>query len=102
MNKRPKKVKKDPKRQELARKSHETYMKRLIEDILRDNQISNSLSTNNTTPSTILLQITLHLLPLPPHLTLSLNLVMSIYDVDTVTVPATGAYVFFAYNKGSS
>ena len=78
MNKRPKKVTKDPKRQGLARKSHETYMKRLIEDILRDNQISNSLSTNNTTPSTLLLQITLHLPPLPPHLTLPLDLVMSI------------------------
>ena len=46
------KVTKDPKRQERGKKSHETYMKRLKEDILRDNQLSTPSSTGNSTPST--------------------------------------------------
>ena len=44
------KVTKDPVRQEQGRKSHQTYMKRLKEQILEDNQLSTS-STGNSTPS---------------------------------------------------
>ena len=57
------KVTKDPKRQERGKKSHETYMKRLKEKILEDNQLptpspmerptaSTSSSTGNSMPST--------------------------------------------------
>ena len=42
MEKTPKQVTKDPKRQKLGKKSNETYMKRLKEDILNDNQLSTS------------------------------------------------------------
>ena len=45
MDKAPQKVKK---RQKQGTKSHEMYMKRLKENILRDNQVS----TDNSTPST--------------------------------------------------
>ena len=40
------------KRQERAKKSHETYMKRLNEDIVRHNQLSSSSFKDNSTPST--------------------------------------------------
>lgn len=43
---------KDPKRQEQNGKSHETYMKRLKEKILEDNQLSALSSTDNSTLST--------------------------------------------------
>ena len=36
MDKRSQKVTKDPKRQERGKKSHETYMKRLKDNILRE------------------------------------------------------------------
>ena len=49
MNKTPQKVTKDPMRQERGKKSHETYLKTLKEDILRDNHLSTSSSTNNFT-----------------------------------------------------
>ena len=39
MDKTSQKVTKDPKRQERGKKSHETYMKRLKEKILEDNQL---------------------------------------------------------------
>ena len=60
MDKTPQKVTKDAKRQERGKKSHETYMKRLKEDILRDNQLTTYSSADNSTPSTSSsLQITL-------------------------------------------
>ena len=39
MDKTSQKVTKDPKRQERGKKSHETYMKKLKEKILEDNQL---------------------------------------------------------------
>ena len=43
------KVTKDPRRQERGKKSHETYMKRSKEKILKDNQLSTSSSTDSST-----------------------------------------------------
>lgn len=59
----PKPITKDPEIQHCGKKSHETYMKSLKEDVLKDNQLptsspsdnfipSTSASTNNSTPST--------------------------------------------------
>ena len=45
-------VTKDPKRQERGKKSHKTYMKRLKEKILEDNQLSTPSLIGNSTPST--------------------------------------------------
>ena len=52
MDKTPQKVTKDPKRQERGKKSQQKYMKRLKEDILRDNKLSTSSSADNSKPST--------------------------------------------------
>ena len=52
MDKTSQKITKDSKRQERGQKSHETYMKKLKEKILEDNQLSTSSSTDNPTPST--------------------------------------------------
>ena len=60
MDKISEKVTKDPKRQEQGKKSHETYMKRLKEKILEDNQ----LPTPSPTNSLRLPPLLLHLLPL--------------------------------------
>ena len=46
------KVTKDPKRQERGKKSHETYMKRLKEKILEDNQPPTPIPMDRPTPST--------------------------------------------------
>ena len=46
------KVMKNPQRQKRGKKSTKTYMKMLKEDILWNNQLSTSFSTNNSTPST--------------------------------------------------
>ena len=51
MDKTPKQVTKDRKRQECGKKWHETYTRRLKEDIRENNQLSNSSSTNNSTSS---------------------------------------------------
>ena len=52
MGKTSEKVTKDPKRQERDKKSHETYMKRLKEKILEDNQLPTPSSTDRSMPST--------------------------------------------------
>ena len=89
------KVTKDPKSQERGKKSHETYMKRLKEKILEDNQLptpsptdrptpSTSSSTDNSTPST------------PPHTTRSND--TYVYGVGMLAVLAICVCVFFAYN----
>ena len=52
MEKTSKQVTKDPKRQERAKTSRETYMKRLKEAILRQTQLSTSPSTGNSISST--------------------------------------------------
>ena len=65
MDKTSQKVTKDPKRQERSKKSHETFMKRLKEKILEDNQVptpSTSSSTSDPTPTPT---PTLRLLRLP-------------------------------------
>ena len=64
MDKASKKITKDTKRQERGKKSHETYMKRLKEKILEDNQILHLLH--------LTLQLTLRLLRLPLQVTLHL------------------------------
>ena len=50
MGKTLKQVTNNPNRQECGKKSHQLYVKRLKDDILRDNQLSNSSSINNCTP----------------------------------------------------
>ena len=88
-------VKKDPKRQERGKKSHETYMKRLKEKILEDNPLltpsstdnstlSTSSSTGNSTPST------------PYHTTRSSD--TYVYGIGILAVLTIGACVFFVYN----
>ena len=83
MDKTPQKITKDPKGQERGKKSHETHMKRLKGNILRNNQLSTPSSTDNSTPSTpsstdnstlllLLLRITL---PQDPVILLSMALV---------------------------
>ena len=47
-----KEVTKYPKGQEKVKKPHKTYMKKLKEDILRENQLPISSSTCNSTTST--------------------------------------------------
>ena len=51
MDKTSEKVTKDPKRQEQGKKSHETYMKRLKEKILEDNQLPTTSPMDRSTPS---------------------------------------------------
>ena len=87
MDKTSKKVTKDPKRQERGKKSHETYMKRLKEKILEDNQLpkpSTSSSTGALMPST------------PSHTTTTND--TYVYGVGMLAVLAIGVCVFFAYN----
>ena len=52
MEKASEEVTKDPKRQERCKKSHETYMKRLKEKIIEDNQLPTPSTTDGPTPST--------------------------------------------------
>ena len=87
MDKTPQKITKDPKRQERGKKSHETYMKRLKGNILRDNQLSPPSSTDNSTPSTpsstdnstLLLLLLLITLPQDPVILLSMALVSLLF-----------------------
>ena len=83
MDKTSKKVTKDPKRQERGKKSHETYMKRLKEKIMEDNQVarpSTSSSTGDPTTST------------PCHATRSND--TYVYNVGILAVLAIGVCVF--------
>ena len=81
-------VTKDPKRQKRGKKSHETYMKRLKEKILEDNQLSTSFSTDNSTPST------------PSHPARYSD--AYVYGVGILAVLAIVVCVFFAYNTSLS
>ena len=101
------KVTKDPKRQKRDKKSHETYMKRLKEKILEDNQLPPSPPMDKPTPST----------PTPTdrptpstssssgdptssatsHTTRSSDIY--VYGVGILPVLAIGVCVFFAYNS---
>ena len=94
MNKTSKKVTKDLKRQERGKKSHETYMKRLKEKMLEDNQMpspSISPSTSDLTPSTP---------SMPSHTTRSNN--TYVYGVGILAVFAIGAPVFFTYSQAKN
>ena len=64
MDKTSEKVTKDPKRQERGKRSHETYMKRLKEKILEDNQLPTPTPTDRPRLLPLPLQVTLCLLPL--------------------------------------
>ena len=74
LDKTSQKVTKDPKIQERGKKLHETYMKRLKEQILEDNQLPTPSPMGNSTPTPppplvphlllLPLQVTLCLLPL--------------------------------------
>ena len=110
MDKTSKKVTKDPKRQERGKKSHETYMKRLKEKVLQDNQLptptptdgstpstssptgdptpSTSSSTGDPTPST------------PSHTTRSND--TYIYGIGMLAILAIGVCVFFVYNTSQA
>lgn len=71
MDKTPKQLTNYPKRQEIGKKSRNTYMRKLKEEIhITDNQLSTSSSTNNSALLPFLPQITLHLLPLFLQITL--------------------------------
>ena len=99
MDKTSKKVTKDPKRQERGKKSHETYMKRLKEKILEDNQMTTSSSTSDLTPSTS--SSTGDPTPsTPSHTTRSND--TYVYGVGILAVLAIGVCVFFAYNTSEN
>ena len=118
MAKTPQTVTKDSGRQERSKKSYETYIKRLKEKILKDNQLSTSSpthrptsstssSTDNSTPSTS--SSTDRSTPsTPSSLDNSMPSTSSsttrssdtyIYGVGILAVLAVGVCVFFAYNK---
>ena len=90
---------KDPNRQERGKKSHETYMKRPKEEILKDKQLPTSSPTGNPTPSTCF----------PTNNSTSSTSFSTtrssntyVYSVGIVVVFAIGAYVFFAYNTSQA
>ena len=81
-------VTKYPKRQERGKTSHETYMKRLKEKILEDNQLSTSSSTDNSTSST------------PSHPARYSD--TYVYGVGILAVHAIAVCLFFAYNTSQA
>ena len=103
MDKTSEKAKKDPKRQERGKKSHETYMKRLKEKILEDNQLPtmdrSTPSAPSSTPPTF--SFTSDLTPSTPSLTTRSNDTY-VYGVGMLAVLAIGACVFFAYNASQA
>ena len=96
MDKKSQKVRKDPKRQERGKKSRETYMKRLKEEILEEfNQLTTPPSTDRPTPSAP--SSTGNSTPSTPfHATRSND--TYIYGVGILAVLAISVCVFFAYN----
>ena len=102
MDETSKKVAKDPKRQERVKKSNETYMKRLKEQILEGNQLSTPSLTGNSTPFTpssapfTSSSIGNSTSFTPPHSTRPND--NYIYGVGILAVIATGVCAFFAYN----
>ena len=102
MDKTSKKVTKDPERQERGKQSRETYMKRLKEKILEDNQVatpSTSSSTGDTTSSTS--SSTGDPTPSTPcHATRSND--TYVCDVGILAVLAIGVCVFFTYSQAKN
>ena len=95
MDKTSEKVTKDPKRQEQGKKSHETYMKRLKEKILEDNQLPipspmdrPTASTSSSTGDPMLFT--------PSHITRPNG--TYVYGVGIIAIVAIGVCVYFAYN----
>ena len=95
MDKTSEKVTKDPKRQERGKKSHKTYMKRLKEKLLEDNQLPTPFPTDRTTPSTS--SSTGDFTPSAPSHTTKPNDTY-VYGVGMLAVFAIGVCVFFTYN----
>ena len=108
LDKTSQKVTKDPKIQERGKKLHETYMKRLKEQILEDNQLPTPSPMGNSTPT-----------PPPPGCTPSppsptgdpVSSTPShaarpndtyFYGVGILAVLANGVCVFFAYNSSQA
>ena len=102
MEKTPEKVTKDPKRQERSKKSHETYMKRLKEKILEDNQLPTPSPADRSTPSTPSSTPPTSSYTgdptssTPSHAT-KLNDTY-VYGIGILAVLAIGVCVFFVYN----
>ena len=95
MDKTSEKVTKDPKRQERGKKSHKTYMKRLKEKLLEDNQLPTPFPTDRTTPSTS--SSMGDFTPSAPSHTTKPNDTY-VYGVGMLAVFAIGVCVFFTYN----
>ena len=99
MDKTSEKVTKDPKRQERGKKSDKTYMKRLTEKILEDNQLPTPSPTDRSTPSTS--SSTGDLTPsTPSHTTRPNN--TYVYGVGILAVLVIGVCVFFKYNASQA
>ena len=97
MDKTSKKVTKDPKRQERGKKSHETYMKRLKEEILEDNQMPTpSISSSTSDPTRSTSSSTRDPTPSTSSNTTRSNDTY-VYGVGMLAVLAIGVCVFFAY-----
>ena len=92
MDKTSEKITKDPKRQERGKKSHETYMKRLKEKILEDNQLPAPSATDRAIPST-----SSSMPSTPSHTARSSD--TYVYGFGVLAVHAIGVCVFFVYNK---
>ena len=99
MDKTSQKVTKDPRRQERGKKSHETYMKRLKEKILEDNQLTTPPSTDRPTPSTF--SSTRDPTPSKPSHTTRSNDTY-VYGVGMLAVLAIGVCAFFTYNTSQA
>ena len=95
MDKTSEKVTKDPKRQEQGKKSHETYMKRLKEKILEDNQLPIPSPMDRPTASTSS-STGDPMLSTPSHITRPNG--TYVYGVGIIAVVAIGVCVYFAYN----
>ena len=99
MDKTSEHVTKDPRRQERGKKSQETYMRRLKEEILKDNQLPTSSSMDRPTPSTS---------SPTDNFTLSTSSSTTkpsdtyIYGVCTLAVLAISVCGFFAYNTSQA
>ena len=95
MDKTSQKVTKDPKRQERGKKSHETYMKRLKEKILEDNQLPTPPPTDRPPPSTT--SSTGNSMPSTPFYATRSNDTY-VYGIGILAVLAIILCVFFVYN----
>ena len=96
-------ITKNPRRQERGKKSHETYMKRLKEKILEDNQLSNSSTTDRPISSTSS-STGNSMLSIPFSTDNSTTSTYSstntyVCDVGMLSVLAIGVSVVFAYRK---